>query len=131
MTVGIDGSTYKYHPFFDFWVHDKLKELVDPGIKYKLIQTADGSGKGAALITAIISRLNKRKQQQQCKIDNHMISIGKNVEQINEIKENGEESMKEKQNSRIDDVNLVTGDMSIYESFNGEIQNGRIHLPTL
>ncbi|EJW69949.1 hypothetical protein WUBG_19142, partial [Wuchereria bancrofti] len=33
MVVGIDGSTYKYHPFFDFWVHDKLKELVDPGLK--------------------------------------------------------------------------------------------------
>ncbi|VDK80001.1 unnamed protein product [Onchocerca ochengi] len=129
MVAGIDGSTYKYHPFFDFWVHDKLKELVDPGIKFKLIQTADGSGKGAALITAIIARLNKRKQQ-QCKIDQHIISIGQNVEQISEIKENGKESMKGKQKERIDEVNLVTDDMPINGSFNGEIQNGMIHLST-
>lgn len=33
MVVGIDGSTYKYHPFFDFWVNEKLKELVDPSLK--------------------------------------------------------------------------------------------------
>ncbi|VDM98918.1 unnamed protein product [Thelazia callipaeda] len=64
MVVGIDGSTYKYHPFFEFWVHEKLKELVDPGLQFKLLHTADGSGKGAALITAIAARLRRRKQEQ-------------------------------------------------------------------
>uniref|UniRef100_A0A1I7WRU9 Phosphotransferase n=1 Tax=Heterorhabditis bacteriophora TaxID=37862 RepID=A0A1I7WRU9_HETBA len=33
MTVAIDGSTYKYHPFFDHWVTEKIKELIDPGIE--------------------------------------------------------------------------------------------------
>lgn len=33
MVVAIDGSTYKYHPFFDHWVVDKIKELIDPGLE--------------------------------------------------------------------------------------------------
>ncbi|VDM69746.1 unnamed protein product [Strongylus vulgaris] len=33
MIVAIDGSTYKYHPFFDHWVTDKVKELIDPGLE--------------------------------------------------------------------------------------------------
>ncbi|KIH53159.1 hypothetical protein ANCDUO_16722 [Ancylostoma duodenale] len=33
MLVAIDGSTYKYHPFFDHWVTDKMKELIDPGLE--------------------------------------------------------------------------------------------------
>ncbi|MCP9264356.1 Phosphotransferase [Dirofilaria immitis] len=123
MIVGIDGSTYKYHPFFDFWVHDKLKELVDPGLKvhdklkelvdpglkFKLIQTADGSGKGAALITAIVARLNKRKQQQQqqeqqqqeqqrqYKINKYTVTVGQNTKQITEMKESNKTSTDEKQ----------------------------------
>ncbi|VDK28138.1 unnamed protein product [Gongylonema pulchrum] len=79
MIVGIDGSTYKYHPFFDFWVNDKLKELVDPGLKFKVLQTGDGSGKGAALITAIISRLDKKKKQQKEEGDTS-IQLNENVE---------------------------------------------------
>ncbi|VDL65642.1 unnamed protein product [Nippostrongylus brasiliensis] len=35
MIVAIDGSTYKYHPFFDHWVVDKIKELIDPGLEKK------------------------------------------------------------------------------------------------
>lgn len=62
MVVGIDGSTYKYHPFFEFWVHEKLKELVDPGLKFTVLQTGDGSGKGAALITAIAQRLQRKQE---------------------------------------------------------------------
>ncbi len=35
MTVGIDGSTYKYHPFYNFWVTEKLKELIDPSLEVR------------------------------------------------------------------------------------------------
>ncbi|KHN77826.1 Hexokinase-1 [Toxocara canis] len=75
MVVGIDGSTYKYHPFYDFWVKDKLKELVDPSLKFRVIQTGDGSGKGAALITAIASRLKRRElEKAQKKIPSEIAS---------------------------------------------------------
>ena len=33
MIVGVDGSTYKYHPFYHFWVTEKLRDLVDPGLE--------------------------------------------------------------------------------------------------
>ncbi|KJH43318.1 Hexokinase [Dictyocaulus viviparus] len=35
MTVAIDGSTYKYHPFFNHWVTEKVKELIDPGLEVR------------------------------------------------------------------------------------------------
>nr|APP18137.1 hexokinase 1 [Anisakis simplex] len=75
MIVGIDGSTYKYHPFFDFWVNEKLRELVDPSIKFRVIQTGDGSGKGAALITAIVSRLKRRKQLEEARTTNQTQNV--------------------------------------------------------
>ncbi|KAK6048738.1 Hexokinase [Cooperia oncophora] len=63
MTVAIDGSTYKYHPFFEHWVVEKVKELLDPGLKFKVVQTSDGSGKGAALIAAIVTRMKRKEEE--------------------------------------------------------------------
>uniref|UniRef100_A0A183GBH3 Phosphotransferase n=1 Tax=Heligmosomoides polygyrus TaxID=6339 RepID=A0A183GBH3_HELPZ len=72
MVVAIDGSTYKYHPFFDHWVVDKIKELIDPGLEFKVVQTGDGSGKGAALIAAIVTRVKraeeKRKKDEEARL---------------------------------------------------------------
>ncbi|EYC14455.1 hypothetical protein Y032_0040g213 [Ancylostoma ceylanicum] len=72
MLVAIDGSTYKYHPFFDHWVTDKVKELIDPGLEFKIVQTGDGSGKGAALIAAIVTRVKraeeKRKKDEEARL---------------------------------------------------------------
>ncbi|CDW58947.1 hexokinase type II, variant [Trichuris trichiura] len=58
--VGIDGSTYRFHPFFHSWVKDKVRELVDPSVEasFTLVQAGDGSGKGAALVAAIAKQLN-------------------------------------------------------------------------
>ncbi|KAK6729974.1 hypothetical protein RB195_006802 [Necator americanus] len=65
MIVAIDGSTYKYHPFFDHWVTDKVKELIDPGLEFKIVQTGDGSGKGAALIAAIVTRVKRAEEKRK------------------------------------------------------------------
>nr|CDJ85030.1 Hexokinase domain containing protein [Haemonchus contortus] len=65
MTVAIDGSTYKYHPFFDHWVVDKIKELIDPGLEFRVVQTGDGSGKGAALIAAIVTRVKRAEEKRK------------------------------------------------------------------
>lgn len=95
-------------------------------MQFKLLQTADGSGKGAALITAIIARLSKRdEQQQQYKTNEHVVAVGQNVQQISEMKENSNKSMNENQK-----VNLVSSDVPSYDSFNGEVENGVIHLST-
>ncbi|CAB3408450.1 unnamed protein product [Caenorhabditis bovis] len=65
MLVAIDGSTYKYHPFFNHWVTEKIRELLDPGLDFKIVQTGDGSGKGAALIAAIVSRVKRDEEKRQ------------------------------------------------------------------
>ncbi|PIC14346.1 hypothetical protein B9Z55_027280 [Caenorhabditis nigoni] len=63
MLVAIDGSTYKYHPFFNHWVCEKIRELLDPGLDFKIVQTGDGSGRGAALIAAIVSRVKREEEK--------------------------------------------------------------------
>ncbi|VDM56224.1 unnamed protein product [Angiostrongylus costaricensis] len=65
MVVAIDGSTYKYHPFFNHWVTEKIRELIDPGLEFKIVQTGDGSGKGAALIAAIVTRVKMREEKRK------------------------------------------------------------------
>lgn len=35
LTVGIDGSTYRFHPFMNMWCRDKLKELLPEGIEVR------------------------------------------------------------------------------------------------
>uniref|UniRef100_A0A915KB79 Phosphotransferase n=1 Tax=Romanomermis culicivorax TaxID=13658 RepID=A0A915KB79_ROMCU len=57
VTVGIDGSTFRYHPFYHFWLKDKIRELLPPDIEVNIVQAGDGSGKGAALVAAIAETL--------------------------------------------------------------------------
>uniref|UniRef100_A0A8C1UI90 Hexokinase-2 n=1 Tax=Cyprinus carpio TaxID=7962 RepID=A0A8C1UI90_CYPCA len=52
ITVGVDGTLYKLHPHFSTILKDTVRELA-PNCKVDFILSEDGSGKGAALITAI------------------------------------------------------------------------------
>ncbi|XP_044257846.1 hexokinase type 2-like isoform X3 [Tribolium madens] len=56
VTVGIDGSLYRFHPHFHNLMMEKISELVDPGIVFDLMLSEDGSGRGAALVAAVASR---------------------------------------------------------------------------
>ena len=47
-TVGVDGSVYKYMPFYQGWVNEALEELGRKDIEIGLAD--DGSSIGAALI---------------------------------------------------------------------------------
>lgn len=62
MTIAIDGSLYRFHPRFHNLMVLKIKELVNPGHKFKLTLSHDGSGKGAALVAAVATRLLDKKQ---------------------------------------------------------------------
>ncbi|XP_049813824.1 hexokinase type 2-like [Schistocerca nitens] len=55
-TIGIDGSLYRFHPGFADLMTRKISQLVKPGIKFKLMLSEDGSGRGAALVAAVASR---------------------------------------------------------------------------
>ncbi|KAG1684923.1 Hexokinase type 2 [Nymphon striatum] len=51
VTIACDGSLIKYHPHFLNSLESKLKCL-SPGVKFELILSEDGSGRGAALVAA-------------------------------------------------------------------------------
>ncbi|XP_062852407.1 hexokinase HKDC1 isoform X1 [Trichomycterus rosablanca] len=52
ITVGVDGTLYKLHPHFSRILKETVKELA-PKCDVDFILSEDGSGKGAALITAV------------------------------------------------------------------------------
>ncbi|CAG05683.1 unnamed protein product, partial [Tetraodon nigroviridis] len=58
ITVGVDGTLYKLHPHFSKIMHQTVKELA-PQCNVTFLLSEDGSGKGAALITAVGCRLRQ------------------------------------------------------------------------
>lgn len=62
ITVGVDGTLYKLHPHFSTILKDTVRELA-PNCKVDFILSEDGSGKGAALITAVARQHHIEKQE--------------------------------------------------------------------
>ncbi|CAL1614897.1 unnamed protein product [Knipowitschia caucasica] len=56
ITVGIDGSVYKLHPKFQDRFHKVVRELT-PHCEICFLQSEEGSGRGAALISAVASKM--------------------------------------------------------------------------
>ncbi|KAM5299995.1 hexokinase-3 isoform 2-T2 [Ctenodactylus gundi] len=56
VSVGVDGTLYKVHPRFSSLVAATVRELA-PQCVVTFLQSEDGSGKGAALVTAVACRL--------------------------------------------------------------------------
>uniref|UniRef100_A0A8D0L3T3 hexokinase n=1 Tax=Sphenodon punctatus TaxID=8508 RepID=A0A8D0L3T3_SPHPU len=57
VTVGVDGTLYKLHPHFSRILRETVKDLA-PQCDVTFMLSEDGSGKGAALITAVAKRLH-------------------------------------------------------------------------
>uniref|UniRef100_A0A672ZGL3 Hexokinase-3 n=1 Tax=Sphaeramia orbicularis TaxID=375764 RepID=A0A672ZGL3_9TELE len=57
ITVGVDGALYKLHPHFSRVLHDTAKVLA-PLCNVSFLPSEEGSGKGAALITAVMETKN-------------------------------------------------------------------------
>ncbi|KAK9751485.1 Hexokinase [Popillia japonica] len=55
VTVGIDGSVYRFHPHFHNLMMEKISHLINPHLKFDLMLSEDGSGRGAALVAACAS----------------------------------------------------------------------------
>ncbi|NXE70116.1 HXK1 protein, partial [Calcarius ornatus] len=62
VTVGVDGTLYKLHPHFSRILQETVKELA-PQCDVTFMLSEDGSGKGAALITAVAKRLHNVGQK--------------------------------------------------------------------
>uniref|UniRef100_A0A8C7K0B8 Phosphotransferase n=1 Tax=Oncorhynchus kisutch TaxID=8019 RepID=A0A8C7K0B8_ONCKI len=56
ITVGVDGSVYKLHPCFQDRFHKVVRELT-PHCDITFIQSEEGSGRGAALISAVACKM--------------------------------------------------------------------------
>ncbi|XP_015371010.1 PREDICTED: hexokinase type 2-like isoform X1 [Diuraphis noxia] len=56
VTIGVDGSVYRFHPYFHKLIMEKTRQLVKPDINFDLMLSEDGSGRGAALVAAVAFR---------------------------------------------------------------------------
>ncbi|XP_063697248.1 hexokinase type 2-like [Culicoides brevitarsis] len=62
VTVGIDGSVYRFHPKFHDYMVQKMRQFVKPNIKFEIMLSEDGSGRGAALVAAVAYRNEQREE---------------------------------------------------------------------
>ncbi|CAN8205682.1 unnamed protein product [Coccothraustes coccothraustes] len=81
-TVGVDGSVYKKHPHFARRLHKTVRKLL-PDCEIRFIRSEDGSGKGAAMVTAVAYRLAAQHQARQKILEPLKLSH----EQLLEVKE--------------------------------------------
>ncbi|CAG0898463.1 unnamed protein product [Darwinula stevensoni] len=65
VTVAVDGSVYRFHPHFHDLMTAKISQLLKPGIKFELMLSEDGSGRGAALVAAVACRIALQQAEQQ------------------------------------------------------------------
>ncbi|CAI5439932.1 unnamed protein product [Caenorhabditis angaria] len=61
VTVGVDGSVYRFHPTYPKLLDEKIDELIVGDIEYQLMLSEDGSGRGAALVAAVATRIKAEK----------------------------------------------------------------------
>lgn len=72
-TIGVDGSVYKNHPLFARRLH-KMVRLLVPDCDVRFMRSEDGSGKGAAMVTAVAYRLAKQHAERQRTLDTLRLS---------------------------------------------------------
>uniref|UniRef100_A0A671QEU3 Hexokinase-2 n=1 Tax=Sinocyclocheilus anshuiensis TaxID=1608454 RepID=A0A671QEU3_9TELE len=87
-TVGVDGSVYKNHPQFARRLN-KMVRLLVPDCDVRFLRSEDGSGKGAAMVTAVAHRLAKQHAERQRILNTLRLSR----DQLLEVKKRMEEEM--------------------------------------
>ncbi|XP_052772317.1 hexokinase type 2-like isoform X2 [Mya arenaria] len=75
VAVAVDGSLYRFHPHFHDLMMERIQQLVNPGITFRLMLSHDGSGKGAALVAAVAHRVAEEKQNKQQELANGMHNL--------------------------------------------------------
>jgi len=54
VTIAIDGSVFRYHPHFPNIMQSRISQLMGVEYKFDLMLSTDGSGRGAALVAAVL-----------------------------------------------------------------------------
>lgn len=61
ITVGVDGSVYRFHPTYPRLLDAKIDDLLSRDVEFQLMLSEDGSGRGAALVAAVATRIKQEK----------------------------------------------------------------------
>ncbi|CAF4532917.1 unnamed protein product, partial [Rotaria sp. Silwood2] len=61
ITIGVDGSLYRYHPRFKHNMERCMETLINKSVQFKLTLSDDGSGKGAAMVACLADDLLYKK----------------------------------------------------------------------
>jgi hexokinase len=56
VTIGVDGSVYRFHPHFHSLMTETIKQLIPSNYEFQFVLSEDGSGRGAALVAAVASQ---------------------------------------------------------------------------
>ena len=56
VVIAIDGSLFRYHPHFKNVMQSRISQLMGIDYKFDLMLSEDGSGRGAALVAAVLKR---------------------------------------------------------------------------
>jgi len=56
VVIAIDGSLFRYHPHFKNVMQSRISQLMGIDYKFDLMLSDDGSGRGAALVAAVLKR---------------------------------------------------------------------------
>jgi len=56
VVIAVDGSLFRYHPHFKNVMHSRIAQLMGIDFKFDLMMSEDGSGRGAALVAAVLKR---------------------------------------------------------------------------
>ncbi|GMT28767.1 hypothetical protein PFISCL1PPCAC_20064, partial [Pristionchus fissidentatus] len=64
VTVGVDGSVYRFHPSFPKLLDEKIDQLIKGDLEFALMLSEDGSGRGAALVAAVANRVKRERNEQ-------------------------------------------------------------------
>ena len=62
VVVAIDGSVFRFHPHFPNIMKSRISQLMGIDYKFDLMLSEDGSGRGAALVAAVLKRGEKEAQ---------------------------------------------------------------------
>ncbi|KAL4640874.1 putative hexokinase HKDC1 isoform X1 [Arapaima gigas] len=81
-TVGVDGTVYRTHPQYAKRLHKVVRRLV-PECHVRFVLSESGSGKGAAMVTAVARRL----KAQRWEVDQTLASFVLTTEQLYQVRD--------------------------------------------
>ena len=65
VTIAVDGSLFRHHPHFHNVMKSRVAQLMGIDYKFDLLLSEDGSGRGAALVAAVLQNTKKEERKRR------------------------------------------------------------------